>query len=103
MIIPDTLRQEHFYTAVKNKINSDNPIISQFVTSKTINRDNDRIYLNIVRQINAKLGGDLWRMSFGKEISLKTMLVGIDVCHKGKQSIIGFVATYDQYLCKYYT
>ena len=31
------------------------------------------------------------------------MLVGIDVCHKGKQSIIGFVATYDQYLCKYYT
>jgi len=103
VIIPDTLRQEHFYTAVKNKINSDSPIISQFVTSKTINRDNDRIYLNIVRQINAKLGGDLWRMNFGTEISPKTMLVGIDVCHKGKQSIIGFVATYDQYLCKYYT
>jgi len=103
VIIPDTLRQEHFYTAVKNKINSDNPIISQFVTSKTINRDNDRIYLNIVRQINAKLGGDLWRMNFGQEISNKTMLVGIDVCHKGKQSIIGFVATYDPYMCKYYT
>ena len=95
VIIPDTLRQEHFYTAVKNKINSDSPIISQFGTRKTINRDNDRIYLNIVRQINAKLGGDLWRMSFGTEISPKTMLVGIDVCHKGKQSIIGFVATYD--------
>ena len=103
VIIPDTLRQEHFYIAVKNKINSDNPIISQFVTAKTINRDNDRIYLNIVRQINAKLGGDLWRMNFGTEISNKTMLVGIDVCHKGKQSIIGFVATYDQYMCKYYT
>jgi len=78
------VRQEIFYTAVKNKINSDNPIISQFVTSKTINRDNDRIYLNIIRQINAKLGGDLWRMSFGPEISTRTMLVGIDVCHKGK-------------------
>jgi aubergine-like protein len=103
VIIPDTLRQEHFYTAVKNKINSDSPIISQFVTARTINRDNDRIYLNIVRQINAKLGGDLWRMNFGQEISQKTMLVGIDVCHKGKQSIIGFVATYDPYLCKYYT
>lgn len=97
------MRQEIFYTAVKNKINSDNPIISQFVTSKTINRDNDRIYLNIIRQINAKLGGDLWRMSFGPEISTRTMLVGIDVCHKGKQSIIGFVATYDPYMCKYYT
>jgi hypothetical protein len=34
-------------------------------------------------------------MNFGKDISSKTMLVGIDVCHKGKQSIIGFVATYD--------
>jgi hypothetical protein len=97
------VRQEIFYTAVKNKINSDNPIISQFVTSKTINRDKDGIYLNIIRQINAKLGGDLWRMSFGPEISTKTMLVGIDVCHKGKQSIIGFVATYDPYMCKYYT
>jgi len=30
------------------------------------------------------------------------MLVGIDVCHKGKQSTIGFCATYDPYLCKYY-
>jgi hypothetical protein len=65
------------------------------VTSKTIEKDNDRIYMNIVRQINAKLGGDLWRMDFGKEIPKKTMLVGIDVCHKGRQSIIGFVATYD--------
>ena len=103
VVIPDTLRQEHFYTALKNKINSDNPVISQFVTSKIIEKDNDKIYMNIVRQINAKLGGDLWRMNFGKEISKKTMLVGIDVCHKGKQSIIGFVATYDPNLCKYYT
>lgn len=31
------------------------------------------------------------------------MLVGLDVCHKGNQSMIGFVATYDKNLCKYYT
>jgi hypothetical protein len=78
-------------------------VISQFVQNRTISKDNDRIFMNIVRQINAKLGGDLWRINFGKEISKKTMLVGIDVCHKGKQSIIGFVATYDPFLCKYYT
>jgi len=30
------------------------------------------------------------------------MLVGIDVCHKGKQSTIGFCATYDAHMCKYY-
>jgi hypothetical protein len=73
------------------------------VQSRTIQKDNDRIFLNIVRQINAKLGGDLWRLDYGSEISNKTMLVGIDVCHKGKQSIIGFAASYDQYMCKYYT
>lgn len=62
---------------------------------RTIERDNERVYMNILRQINAKLGGDLWRMSFSPEISKKTMLVGIDVCHKGKSSFIGFVASYD--------
>ena len=41
-------------------------------------------------------------MSFGPEISDQTMLVGIDVCHKGKQSTIGFCATYDPHMCKYY-
>ena len=55
-----------------------------FVANRTIVKDNDRIFLNIIRQMNAKFGGDLWRMSFGEEISNQTMLVGIDVCHKGK-------------------
>jgi hypothetical protein len=96
-------RAELFYSAIKNKINSDTPVISQFVQSRTIQKDNPNIFINIIRQINAKLGGDLWRINYGKEISKKTMLVGIDVCHKGRQSIIGFVATYDPYLCKYYT
>ena len=58
-------------------------MISQFVSIKTIMKDIDRIYLNIMRQINAKLGGDLWHMQFDNEIPEKTMLVGIDVCHKG--------------------
>jgi len=103
IIMPDSIKQEHLYTALKNKINTDSPVISQFVSSKTIQKYNDRIYINILRQINAKLGGDLWRLNFGSEISRKTMLVGIDVCHKGKQSIIGFCATYDEHMCKYYT
>jgi hypothetical protein len=103
VIMPDSIRQELFYTTIKSKINSDTPVISQFVASKTIMKDNDRIFVNILRQINAKLGGDLWRMEFHPEISKKTMLVGIDVCHKGKQSIIGFCASYDEHMCKYYT
>lgn len=42
-------------------------------------------------------------MQFHPEISKKTMLVGIDVCHKGKSSIIGFCASYDEHMCKYFT
>jgi hypothetical protein len=84
VIIPDGFRSDIFYNSIKNKINSDAPVISQFVTSKTIYRDKPNIFLNIIRQINVKLGGDLWRMNFGKEISQKTMLFGIDVCHKGR-------------------
>ena len=31
------------------------------------------------------------------------MVVGIDVCHKGKISTIGFAASYDSNFCKYFT
>jgi hypothetical protein len=102
VIMPDHTNHQDFYSFLKNKINCDSPVISQFVANRTIQRDNDRIFLNIIRQMNAKFGGDLWRMQFGEEISDQTMLVGIDVCHKGKQSTIGFCATYDPYMCKYY-
>merc|ERR1719246_318431 len=84
VIMPDHTNHQDFYSFLKNKINCDAPVISQFVANRTIAKDNDRIFLNIIRQMNAKFGGDLWRMSFGSEISQKTMLVGIDVCHKGK-------------------
>lgn len=47
--MPDSIKQEHLYTALKNKINTDSPVISQFVSSKTIQRYNDRIYINILR------------------------------------------------------
>jgi len=102
VIMPDHSNHQDFYSFLKNKINCEAPVISQFVANRTITKYNDRIFMNIIRQMNAKIGGDLWRMSFGSEISNKTMLVGIDVCHKGKQSTIGFCATYDPYLCKYY-
>jgi hypothetical protein len=49
IIMPDSIKQEHLYTALKNKINTDSPVISQFVSSKTIQRYNDRIYINILR------------------------------------------------------
>lgn len=62
VIMPDHTNHQDFYSFLKNKINCDSPVISQFVANRTIQRDNDRIFLNIIRQMNAKFGGDLWRM-----------------------------------------
>lgn len=49
---------------------------------------------NILRQINSKAGGDLYNLKFPEELNSKrTMLIGIDVCHAGPQSIVGFSAS----------
>jgi hypothetical protein len=69
VIIPGNIPNDMFYKQLKSKINKDNSVISQFVQSKTIARDKDAIFMNILRQINTKMGGDLWRMAHGPEIS----------------------------------
>jgi hypothetical protein len=58
---------------------------------------------NILRQINSKLGGDLFNLKFGRELFPRTMLIGIDVCHSGPQSIVGFCATVNQQRSQYYS
>lgn len=42
-------------------------------------------------------------MKFGKELFARTMLIGIDVCHSGPQSIVGFCATVNQQRSQYYS
>lgn len=51
---------------------------------------------NVLRQINSKLGGDLFNLKLSRELLSRTMLIGIDVCHSGPQSIVGFCATVNQ-------
>jgi hypothetical protein len=48
---------------------------------------------NILKQINVKLGGDLYNLRLKENILPKTMLMGIDVCHSGPNSIVGFCAS----------
>ena len=42
--MPDKIKQEYLYTALKNKINTDSPVISQFVSKKTILKNNPAEY-----------------------------------------------------------
>ena len=42
-------------------------------------------------------------MEFPKGLCKKTMLIGIDVCHSGKQSVVGFCASTNSGMNKYYS
>lgn len=91
-IVVIILRNENLYNVFKNICYSMN-VISQVVNARTCFKVNMSVASNVLRQINSKIGGDLYAMSFPQEISSNTMLIGIDVCHQGQKSIVGFCAT----------
>ncbi len=50
------------------------------------------VYSNIVKQINAKLKMDLYRLVLPPTFS-KTMVVGVNVVNEGRKSIISLCAS----------
>lgn len=83
---------------------------SQFVLTNTIfkssaagSRDGKpkiTVFSNILKQMNAKVALDIYRI----KIPLKTaMVVGVDVVNQGKESTLGFAASYSKFLTKYYS
>lgn len=50
------------------------------------------------------MGGDLFHLKLPEKMnSMKTMLIGIDVCHAGGNSIVGFAASVNKELSQYYS
>lgn len=43
--------------------------------------------------MNAKIRQDLYRINIPKDFT-NAMIIGVDVCHAGRDSIIGLAATY---------
>jgi len=79
-------------------------IPSQVITVRNGRSFNASKASNILRQINSKIGGDLFNMKFPDILSKKrTMLIGIDVCHSGPNSIVGFSASTNQEMSQYYS
>lgn len=77
---------------------------SQVVTVRNGNRFDKSKASNILRQLNSKVGGDLFNLKFPESLKKKrTMLIGIDVCHAGPQSIVGFSASTNKDLSQYYS
>ena len=59
---------------------------------------------NVLKQINSKMGGDLFNLKFPEKMnSMRTMLIGIDVCHAGGKSIVGFAASVNKEMSQYYS
>lgn len=77
---------------------------SQVITSRNASKFVLAKATNILRQINSKVGGDLYFMKFPEAVEKKlTMLIGIDVCHAGPQSIVGFSASTNKEMSQYFS
>lgn len=96
------LPHENLYPKYK-KICYSRGLLSQVLAFKSFSRFNHSIASNVLRQMNSKIGGDLYNLKFDNSLNPFTMLVGIDVCHSGSQSIVGFCATINKQLSQYYS
>jgi hypothetical protein len=97
------LGREQNYKFVK-EVFHEFKIPSQVVTCRNGSSFNLSKATNILKQINSKTGGDLFTMKFPEIMkSLRTMLIGIDVCHSGPNSIVGFAASTNSDLSQYYS
>jgi hypothetical protein len=79
-----------------------NQIISQFVLGGTIDRASLAVYSNILKQINAKVCQDLYRIDVPTNM-LNTMVVGIDIVNAGRRAIVGMTASYSKHMTQHYS
>ena len=56
---------------------------------------------NLLKQMNSKMGVDNYTLKVDKRISKRTMLIGIDVCHKPKKSIVGICGSINASMMQY--
>jgi aubergine-like protein len=76
-------------------------IPSQCVKMGTAMKDSLSIASNILKQMNPKMGFNNYALQMPDGVSKKMMLIGIDVTHKPKKSIVGVVGSYDEGCMKY--
>lgn len=76
-------------------------IASQFILTNTINRAKITVYTNLLKQMNAKIRRDLYRITYDKEFA-GTMCVGVDVVKAGRKSLIGMTASYSRHLTQHF-
>jgi len=76
-------------------------IPSQFLLIPTASKGLS-VFTNLLKQMNAKVQLDLYRIQLPKEMA-NTMQIGVDVCHEGKESIVGLSATYTAAMTQHFS
>jgi hypothetical protein len=78
---------------------------SQFMLENNIKRKVEvmGVMSNLLRQVNAKCGLDLYRMNLVQKVkNTPTMFVGMDVINMGRDCVIGLTASYNQHYMQYF-
>ena len=79
-------------------------VLSQVILKFTARKMNLSVASNIMKQINTKVGGTSIKMRMPQFMTKnQVMVIGIDVCHAGGESIVGFTATTDDLFTQYYS
>ena len=79
-------------------------VLSQVVTKSTAMKMNLSVASNIMKQINSKVGGESLRIKWPDFMKTnKVMVIGIDVCHAGQKSVVGFVASTNEHCTKFFS
>ena len=108
-ISPGRKGSSPIYEALKYYLQTECPIPSQVVLSETIKKNYKslrNIVKNIMIQISAKMGHVPWGYKSLPLMNEPTMIIGMDVCHrvgKTKKSVLGFVASLDKYVGRFYS
>jgi len=56
----------------------------------------------VLKQINAKLREDLYRINVIPKMK-NTMIIGVDVVNAGRRAVIGLTASYSAHFTQHYT
>jgi hypothetical protein len=99
------ISNESFHPKIKKRMDQIG-VASQFMLFKNISKKMNAlgVWSNILKQVNAKCGLDLYRINFSKSIrALSPMVVGLDVINMGANCVVGMTASYNASLSKYYT
>ncbi len=70
--------------------------------ANTVAKAKITVFSNILKQINAKVAQDLYKIEVPANLQ-GTMVVGVDVVNAGRRAIIGLTASYSEHMTQHFS